>query len=68
MERQSLLPFEIAFYGMCLLVMLQSAFSIVAAITLYRLQRALGRTEPLFPFTKTATTIDAAERDPVQVS
>jgi hypothetical protein len=46
---QALLPFQIAFYGMCLLVILQSAFSIVAGIALYRLQRAMG-TEPLFPF------------------
>jgi hypothetical protein len=43
-----MLPFKMAFYGMCLLVILQSAFSIVAGVSLYRLQRALG-TEALFP-------------------
>jgi hypothetical protein len=43
-----MLPFQVAFYGMCLLVFLQSAFSIVAGVVLYRLQRALG-TEALFP-------------------
>jgi hypothetical protein len=43
-----MVPFQLAFYGMCLLVILQSAFSIVAGIALYRLQRALG-TEALFP-------------------
>jgi hypothetical protein len=47
---QALLPFQLAFYGMCLLVVLQSAFSIVAGIALYRLQRAMGTTQPLFPF------------------
>jgi hypothetical protein len=45
---QALLPFEFAFYGMCLLFVLQSVFSLVAGVTLYRVQRALG-TEPLFP-------------------
>jgi hypothetical protein len=47
-DSRNLLPFQVAFYGMCLLVFLQSAFSIVAGIVLYRLQRALG-TEALFP-------------------
>jgi hypothetical protein len=45
----TLMPFQVALYGLCLLVMLQSAFSIVAGIALYRLQRAMGK-EPLFPF------------------
>ncbi len=75
LDEQSLLPFEIAFYGMCLLVLLQSAFSIVAGIVLYRLSRSLG-SEPLFPHItqvrtvafKTATTIDVAEPDPVRLS
>ena len=69
MDAQSLLPFQIAFYGMCLLVVLQSAFSIVAGIVLYRLQRALGA-EPLFPHAirRRATTSDVAERDRVRVS
>jgi hypothetical protein len=44
---QALLPFQVAFYGLCLLVVLQSIFSIVAGLALYRLQRALGN-EPLF--------------------
>jgi hypothetical protein len=46
---QTLLPFQVAFYGMCLLVLLQSAFSLVAGLALYRLQAAMG-SEPLFPF------------------
>jgi hypothetical protein len=70
-EPQSLLPFQVAFYGMCLLVVLQSAFAIVAGMVLYRLTRALGA-EPLFPHITrarpAATTIDAVERGPVQVS
>jgi hypothetical protein len=45
---QQLLPFQVAFYGMCLLVLLQSIFSVVAGAALFRLQRALG-SEPLFP-------------------
>jgi hypothetical protein len=48
LDTTNMLPFQVAFYGMCLLVILQSAFSIVAGIVLYRLQRALG-TEALFP-------------------
>jgi hypothetical protein len=70
MDARSLLPFQVAFYGMCLLVILQSAFSIVAGAVLYRLQRALGG-EPLFPHIKTvrtATTSDAVEPDRVRVS
>lgn len=60
----TLLPFEVAFFGMCVLVILQSAFSLVAGITLFRLQRALG-TEALFPSlgaadAKRATTSDGA--------
>jgi hypothetical protein len=50
-DTQGFLPFQVAFYGMCLLVILQSAFSIVAGITLYRLQRALAG-EPLFPLAR----------------
>jgi hypothetical protein len=69
----SLLPLQVAFYGMCLLVALQSAFSIIAGVTLYRLQRALGPGEALFTFVgprnaRRATTSDVAERDPVRVS
>ncbi len=48
LDTKGMLPFQLAFYGMCLLVILQSAFSIVAGVLLYRLQRALG-TEALFP-------------------
>lgn len=63
-DRGSLLPFQVAFYGMCLLVLLQSAFSIVVAVVLYRLQRAIGM-EPLFTTRvldelRTATTSDPA--------
>src|SRR5262249_55728852 len=67
LDAQSLIPFQVAFYGMCLLVILQSAFSIVAGAALYRLQRALGG-EPLFPHIKRATTSDEVERDRVRMS
>ena len=46
---QTTLPLQVAFYGMCLLVALQSAFSVIAGIALYRLQAAMG-SAPLFPF------------------
>ena len=69
LDTRGMLPFQVAFYGMCLLVLLQSAFSIVAGVVLYRLQQALGA-EPLFPHAirRRATTSDVAERDPVRVS
>ena len=67
LETQGLLPFQVAFYGMCLLVILQSAFAIVAGIALYRLQRSLGA-EPLFPHIRRATTIDADEHGRVRAS
>jgi hypothetical protein len=60
-DAQALLPFQIAFYGMCLLVILQSTFAIVVGIVLYRLSRALGQ-EPLFALSRMATT---TERDVV---
>jgi len=59
-DTQGFLPFQVAFYGMCLLVVLQSAFSIVAGITLYRLQRALGA-DPLFPLAR--SRVGALTRD-----
>jgi hypothetical protein len=68
LNTQSLLPFQIAFFGMCLLVVLQSAFSLVAGVVLYRLQRALGTEDALFPIVRRATTIDVVERDPVRAS
>jgi hypothetical protein len=48
----TMMPFQVALYGLCLLVVLQSLFSIVAGIALFRLQRAMG-SEPLFPFLAT---------------
>src|SRR5204863_7261339 len=77
LDPQTLLPFQIAVFGICLLVILQSAFSIVAGIALFRLQRALG-TQYLFPFLarpplpppspalRTATTNGATETDDVR--
>ncbi len=67
LDAQSLLPFQVAFYGMCLLVILQSAFSIVAGVALYRLSRALGA-DPLFPHIRRATTIDGAGRGQLRAS
>jgi hypothetical protein len=67
LDTEGLLPFQLAFYGMCLLVILQSAFSVVAGVVLYRLSRALGA-EPLFPHIRRATTIDGSDRGRLQVS
>jgi hypothetical protein len=61
---QQLLPFEIAFYGMCLLVFLQSLFAVVAGAALFRLQRALG-SQPLFPHLQRRPALTtAAELEP----
>jgi uncharacterized phage infection (PIP) family protein YhgE len=67
LDAQSLLPFQVAFYGMCLLVILQSAFSIAAGVALYRLSQALGA-DALFPHIRTATTIDGAGRGQLRAS
>jgi hypothetical protein len=68
---QQLLPFEIAFYGMCLLVFLQSLFAVVAGAALFRLQRALG-SQPLFPHLQArpalATPAQLTESEPVVLS
>jgi hypothetical protein len=48
LDTQSMLPFQLAFFGMCLLVVLQSTFAIVLGVVLYRLARALGA-QALFP-------------------
>jgi hypothetical protein len=64
---QSLLPFQVVFYGVCLLLILQSGMSIAAGVALYRLQRALGE-EALFPNVRTATTTDEVDRDRVRTS
>jgi hypothetical protein len=40
LDPRGLVSFQLPFYGMCLLVVLQSAFSIVAGVALYRLQHA----------------------------
>jgi hypothetical protein len=68
LDTRGMLPFQVAFYGMCLLMFLQSAFSIVAGVVLYRLQRALG-TEALFPaLGRRALPEPAAQSDSKQLS
>ena len=68
---QELLPFEIAFYGMCLLVFLQSLFAVVAGAALFRLQRALG-SQPLFPHLQRrpalVTPAELEPREPMALS
>jgi hypothetical protein len=41
LDARSLLPFQIAFFGICLLTLLQSAFSIVAGLVVYQSQRTV---------------------------
>ncbi len=68
LDTKGMAPFQLAFYGMCVLVILQSAFSIVAGIVLYRLQRALG-TEALFPaLGRRALPEPSADRESKQLS
>jgi hypothetical protein len=68
---QQLLPFQIAFYGMCLLVFLQSLFAVVAGAALFRLQRALG-SQSLFPHLERrpalASPAELDKREPVVLS
>jgi hypothetical protein len=59
LDPRSLLFFQLTFFGLCLLVLLQSAFSLVAGVALHRLRQTLGQ-EPLFPV-RTATTIDEGD-------
>jgi hypothetical protein len=59
LDTRALVPFQIAFYGMCLLVILQSAFSIVAGMVLSRLAEALGDL-PLFPHAQGRRALPAA--------
>jgi hypothetical protein len=48
LDGQDLLPFQLAFYGLCVLVILQSALSLVVGVAVFRLSRMLG-SAPLFP-------------------
>jgi len=55
-DARGLLPFEIAFYAICSLILVQSVFSIIAGSVLFRLQRALSANSMLALSSKTATT------------
>jgi hypothetical protein len=57
----TLLPFQLAYYGMCLLVIAQSVFSLIAGIFLFQLQRPTESPLAL----RTATT-NGDVRDPVR--
>jgi len=78
LSAQAQMAFQLVFYGVCLLMLLQSAFSLIAGIALFRLQKGMGD-EPLFPVAapgalpapedvRTATTTVASdgERDHVR--
>ncbi|MDQ6673319.1 MAG: hypothetical protein M3069_21690 [Chloroflexota bacterium] len=55
-DASSLLPFQIAFYAICALILVQSGFSILGGVVLYRLQRNLGG-RPLFPALERQTAV-----------
>ncbi len=46
-DTSSLLPFQIAFYAICLLILVQSGFSILGGFVLYRLERNLSSQPPV---------------------
>jgi hypothetical protein len=62
LDSRSLLPFQIAFFGICLLTLLQSAFSIAAGVIVYRLQRTVAaRPMSLAPGRRAAQGTSTAE-------
>jgi hypothetical protein len=58
-DTRSLVPFQIAFFGVCLLILVQSAFSIVAGVVVYRAQQTLGG-RPLFPPLERPAALEAS--------
>jgi hypothetical protein len=58
-DASGLLPLQLAFYAICLLILAQSALSIVAGVVLFRLQRSTKSLLALNP--RTATTNGAFE-------
>jgi hypothetical protein len=67
-DARSLLPFQLAFYGICLLILVQSAFSILAGVVLYRVQRSLGSAALLALGPRTATTNGVGDAGRARVS
>jgi len=67
-DARSVLPLKIAYFGLCLLLTLQSAFSIVAGVVLFRVQRTLGAESLLVRNPKTATTNGVVEAGRVRAS
>jgi hypothetical protein len=68
-DTRSLLPLQIAFVGVCLLVLLQSAFSIVAGLVVYGHLKRGAKSETLFPLDpKMATTNGVGEAGRVRAS
>jgi hypothetical protein len=62
---QALLPFQFAFYGMCLLVVLQSVFSLIGGIALYRVSNQVlmpVRTPEALPSAQDGQPVLAARR------
>jgi hypothetical protein len=62
-DARGLVPFQIAFYAVCLLILVQSAFSIVAGVVLFRLQRRTS----LFALSPRTATTNGVLDDPGRV-
>ena len=67
-DTRIVLPLQIAFFGICLLVVVQSVFSILAGVVLFHIQRTLGNQRLVLTPTRTATTNGVVEAGHVRVS
>ena len=66
---QALAPFQVAFYGICLLALLQALFSIVGGVVLFRLQRLLHSESRLATVrTATSTAVHGGAHDLARLS
>ncbi|MDQ6671345.1 MAG: hypothetical protein M3069_11455 [Chloroflexota bacterium] len=66
-DARSLLPFQLAFYALCLMILVQSAFSILAGLVLYRVQRHLGE-HPLLPAPERRNLLQVTSSEPERLS
>ncbi|MGI9146315.1 MAG: hypothetical protein ACR2IK_07200 [Chloroflexota bacterium] len=66
-DARSLVPFQVAFYAICLLILVQSAFSILAGLVLYRVQRNLGA-QPLLPALERRTVLQVTSSESDRLS
>jgi hypothetical protein len=67
-DARSLVPLQIAFYAICVLILVQSVFSILGGVVLYRVQRSLIAQELRALDARTATTSGVLDAGRVRVS